>query len=297
LLDGEVDQAWAEAPGWKSTRAAKREMLLCQTRPLGDCRFALPRPPRPHALLAPASFVARVERSGRLTEDVVVMQVRLDRPLGFAPGQFVLLAAPGVPGYRAYSMVNAPDQSGMIELIAKRKPGGRLSELLFSNGLHDVEFRAFGPLGRAVFAADRAGDLLVVAGGTGLAGPLSILHTASAARHFEAHRAAVYFGVRRASDLFFLDRLSSLKERHGPALDITIALSEEVPAPSLIRAHPNLTFVQGLMHEAIDADPPLDLTSPSAYLAGPPLAVEAATRVVMNPLRIAPERIFFDRFN
>lgn len=296
LVAGEVEEAWADAPGGQGVRRDKGELLLCQTRARSDCRFGVSQRPRPGADASPAHGTGRVRRSGRLTHDVILMQLGLDRPLSFRAGQFLLLAAPAVPGFRAYSIVNPPNGGAAIELIAKRKPAGGLSEILFSSTLHEVPLRVFGPLGRAVFDPLRGGDLLLVAGGTGLAGPMSILESAAAAGYFAAHRAALYFGVRTAADLFFLDRLSSLKQRHSEAIEITVALSDEPVPSALPRAFPELAFVAGLVHEAIGSNPPRGLATPSAYLAGPPLAVDAATRIVLRSIQVPPSRIHFDRF-
>ena len=69
-----------------------------------------------------------------LAPDVLGFRVELERPRDFDAGQFVLLAAPGVPGYRAYSMCNFERSARRLEFVARRKPAGGFSEWLFQAG-------------------------------------------------------------------------------------------------------------------------------------------------------------------
>ena len=297
VLEGEVETAWPEAPGAQGLRADRREILLCQSRARGDCRVAVgKRLPKALVPLPPRHMRGRVIRSGRLTHDVVLLQMRLDTAMAFLPGQFMLIAATDVAGHRAYSMVNAPEGGDNVELIIKRKPGGAMSELLFSRKLHQVEFDVFGPLGHACLQLHEPGDALCIAGGTGIAGLMSVLTAASQDGWLDQYRACVYFGVRHVRDLFFLDRLSDLGNRHPGHLDITIAISDE-PTPEILTfKHDGLRFFQGMVHEAPDAHPPVLGEMPLAYIAGPPGAVEAATRVALLTYEIPSNRILFDKF-
>ncbi|MGE0801110.1 MAG: 2Fe-2S iron-sulfur cluster-binding protein [Lautropia sp.] len=297
LVQGRVDPAWPQAPGAQALRAAHGEILLCQSRLAGDCRVRIGKSRPPAASITRPRFTeGRVVRSGRLTHDVVLLQMALDAPMPFLPGQFLLIAAPGVPGFRAYSMVNAPDGGDRVELIVKRKPEGALSAVLFSRSLHRLTFQVFGPLGRACLQLHAPGDALCIAGGTGIAGLMSVLEAASRDGWLREHRASVYFGVRHVQDLFFLDRLSALRERHPDHLDITIAISDE-PAPATVAfKHDGLRFFQGMVHEAPQSHPPILGEQPLAYIAGPPAAVAAATRVALLNYRIPSGRILFDRF-
>jgi toluene monooxygenase electron transfer component len=296
VLCGEVESAWPEAPAAARLVPARREVLMCQARARSAVSLEIPRRASTAVQPPPSRFAATVQEHGLLTHDVVLMRLALSRGLVFQAGQFCLLAAPGIEGFRAYSMVHAPDGGATAEFIAKRKPGGALSGLLFSRQLPGVVFEGFGPLGRAVLQPQDDGDLLVMAGGTGIAGPMSVLETASRAGHFREHRASVYFGVRAARDLFFLERLSALAQQHPGQLQVVVAVSDE-PVPAWESSlHPDITFVHAMLHEAPLLQPPQALGAPTAFLAGPPPAVEASTRLVMTRMGVPPQRIRFDRF-
>ena len=129
----------------------------------------------------------------------------------FQAGQFVVLEAAGIAGGRAYSMVNFEADIDRIALLLKRKPGGRFSDWLFDNPSSDAEVDVFGPLGRAVFRPQEDRNIVCIAGGSGIAGMMSILECAAQADHFRTHKGVVFFGVRTLEDTFYLEQLSRLR--------------------------------------------------------------------------------------
>lgn len=299
VVSGEVELAWPQAPGLKFLKPGGTEVLLCQTYARSDCSFAVRPGPEVDvdAPNLPASYRGRVSGSGMLTHDVLIIEVALDRPMHFVAGQFALFAAPGVEGFRAYSMVNRAGPTSFLELVVKRKPGGTLTDLLFAQNLGGLQFDVMGPLGRATFNAQAdSGDLVLAAGGTGIAGLMSVLADASGSGHLESHRAAVFFGVRTATDLFFLDRFAALRRRHPDTLRVVIATSEEDVPEAVAAAYPLLQFERGFVHEALADRDFSEFANVTAYAAGPVPAVEALTSVLITRHRLPPTRIRFDRF-
>jgi len=113
-----------------------------------------------------------------------------------------------------------------IELLIKRKPGGGFSEWVFDRGHADVELKVFGPLGRATFSPTASRHLLVIAGGSGIAGMMSILDRAMQEGYFLRHRGHVFFGVRTWQDRFYLDDFARMKAAFPDNMSVTIALSD-----------------------------------------------------------------------
>jgi toluene monooxygenase electron transfer component len=299
LLSGEVEDLWVEAPGRKTLRPGNGEILLCQSSPKSECSIGVRMPTaaissRP----TPAYFTGRVQRSGMLTHDVLIMELSLDCPMEFLAGQFALVEIPEVDGFRAYSMVNFAQSSDRLELIVKRKPGGALSNALFSPGLSSMTFRVFGPLGSATFDAEQSGtgDLICVAGGTGIAGITAILSHASESGYLNDHKAVVCFGVRASADLFFLDRFAALKRKHPTTLKVVVATSEQEVSPAIREMYSSLEFCSGFVHEALASQDLGSFANVIAYAAGPPPAVEAATSVLLTKHRVPVDRIRFDKF-
>src|SRR6266540_1923523 len=150
-----------------------------------------------------------VLRGGRmLTHDVIAFGVELERPCDFDAGQFVVLAAPGVEGYRGYSMTNFERGARRLDFVVKKKPGGALSQWLFEAPREGARLGVFGPLGKATFYPALGKNIVCIAGGSGIAGMMSILARAAQERYFEHHRGRVFFGVRTLRDAFFLQELT-----------------------------------------------------------------------------------------
>lgn len=297
LLSGEIDDAWPEAPGRKYLKAAD-EFLMCQCTVRGD--VALEVTGFVDALepdvFVPAAVAGRIRQTRMLTHDVMSLRVEIDRPMDFDAGQFVLLRVPGIAGFRGWSMVNHERGTSVLEFVVKKKPGGALSEWLFAERRADIPVDVYGPLGSATFQPSLARNVVCIAGGSGIAGMMSILARAAKDDYFRDYRGDVFFGVRTMKDAFYLDELSRLRERCGEQLSVTIALSEEAaPATSQID-HPLLQFDQGYVHEVAGRRMKGKLQGSRAYLAGPAPAVDASVRMLLMS-RVSTDNIRYDKFS
>ena len=291
LLSGKVRDRWPGAPGKKYVKEQAGEFLMCQcaaedalTLEVSKFVYAV----EPGACV-PQSSGGTVRGVRALTHDVMGFALELDRPRDFDAGQFALLAADGVEGYRAYSMCNYERGARKLDFVVKKKPDGGFSQWLFGGDREGARLEAFGPLGRATFDPALGKNLLLIAGGSGIAGMMSILARAQASRYFENHQAWVFFGVRTMKDAFFLDQLAASKAQ------VTIALSEE-PAPKK-SAWPRLRFENGLVHEVAKRAMAGKYQNVRAYVAGPPPAVDAAIRVLLLDARLSTDNIRYDKFS
>ena len=299
LIEGQVDDDWPEAPGYAKLRRERGELLMCQCVALGDCSLEVATVVTPMAAggVRPADGDAVIRRSVMLTHDVVALSLELARPLDFEAGQFVLLSAPGVAGARAYSMVNFARGAERLEFVVKKKPGGLLSEWLFGGPVDGTRVRLFGPLGGATFAPDMGKSLLCVAGGSGIAGMMSILACATEARYFARHPGDVFFGVRTRRDVFFLDELAALQAHSPGALRVTIALSDEDVDPELPARYPSLGFAKGFVHAVAGLGMKGRFENVRAYAAGPPPMVDATLRMLLVEGKLRSDNIRYDKFS
>ncbi|HEX5769308.1 MAG TPA: methanesulfonate monooxygenase, partial [Burkholderiales bacterium] len=173
--------------------------------------------------------------------------------------------------------------------LVKRKPDGAFSEWLFGANREGARLETFGPLGKATFEPGLGKNLLLVAGGSGIAGMMSILARAEAANYFAHHKGWVFFGVRTMKDAFFLEELSQTKA------EVTVALSEDdVPQHN---AWPGLKFQKGLVHEVAKSAMAGKYHNVRAYVAGPPPAVDAAIRVLLLDAKLTTDNIRYDKFS
>lgn len=297
-VEGEIVASWEAAPGAGYLKPERGEFLMCQSTASADCRIDIPAAvdQRQRPRVVPVYGRATITQMLRLTHDVVAVHLDLDTPLTFDAGQFIVLRAPGIEGYRAYSMVNFAQPARNIEFVIKRKPGGHFTDWLFDREVVGSSLEWFGPLGKAVFDPAEQRTMLCIAGGSGIASIMSILARAQEARHFDHFDAQVFFGVRGNDDVFYLDRFSAYVSAFPGRLGVTIALSHEAPSEALARAHPGLTLAGGFVHEVAAKAMAGKTAGRVAYLAGPPPMVDAAIRMLVVQARLPARDIRYDKF-
>jgi len=297
LLTGEPASAWPEAPGYKLLKPG--EILMCQALPGAGCTLQVAQAAAPMAIGAcvPAHLKAVIAHRKHLTHDVISLDLDLDRPIDFEAGQFMVMTVPGIPGGRAYSMVNYARRTRRLVFVVKAKPGGRLSEWLFGDGVEGTAVRLFGPLGHATFHPDVKRHVLCIAGGSGIAGMMAILSRACEDRHFDQHRGHLFFGVRTSRDLFFLDELLGFKKMAPEQLHITLALSDADVEPAIVDAHPHFAFARGMVHAVAGEHMKGKFENVRAYAAGPPPMVNATLRMLLLEGRLKSAEIRYDKFS
>jgi toluene monooxygenase electron transfer component len=299
VMEGEAEMAWAEAPGAAKLKRERGDCLLCQTRITTDAVVRVPTDKARRvngATVMPAHRRGRLEAPRHLTHDVMEFALALDAPMRFEAGQFVIVEAPGLTGARAYSMVNFAHETDRAVFVVKRKPGGGFSDWLFGGNVEGAGLRVFGPLGSATFHEGEGRNILCIAGGSGIAGIMSILDRATAAGHFARHRGDVFFGVRTLADGFYLDALAGFVERAGGNLSVTLALSHEDAGDGPHPDHPGIRLDTGFVHEAAARAMAGRYDAPLGYVAGPPPMVDAAIRLLITQGKLPVSDIRYDKF-
>ena len=244
----------------------------------------------------PTSLKGRINSAKLLTHDVIFLRIGLDQAVEFDAGQFVMIQVPGVVGFRGWSMVNYQRHAETLDFVVKKKPAGGISEWLFNNQCEGLEVELFGPLGGATFYPSLAKNILCIAGGSGIAGMMSILARAAQDGYFTQYKGDVFFGVRTMKDAFFLDEFSRLRGQCGEKLNVTIALSEEDPPASALTEYPQLAFDKGFVHEVAGSYMHGRYQNVRAYLAGPPPAVDASIRMLLQA-RLTTDNIRYDKYS
>ena len=301
LVSGEIDHGWSEAPGKKSLKIDRGEFLMCQCVAQTDCEIRIPSPVtrKDQEDSVPECLTGSITGFEKLTADVQSFRVLLDQPVGFQAGQFMLLQLPGVEGTRAYSMVNFAEKTDKLEFVIKQLKGGKCSEWLFDQQPAETDVTLFGPLGQAIFEPQLEHDLLLLAGGSGIAGMMAMLEHADNSGYIQKNSVDLIFGVRTEQDIFYLQSLIEYANRNPDNLQITIALSDvetvsethklaetEIPA--------NLKLESGFVHEHISDSRTNENTM--AFIAGPPPMVDASIRELIAGCEFSVERIRYDKF-
>src|SRR5260370_6250350 len=169
-------------------------------------------------------------------------------------------------------MVNFERATTRLDFVIKKKPGGGASEWLFKGGAIGAQVELFGPLGAATFYPNLGKNILCIAGGSGIAGMMSILARARQERYFDQFDGHVFFGVRTYKDAFYLAELSQLAREFPDRLRVTIALSDEAVPAHASQEHPELRFDQGFVHEVAGRAMQGQEQNVRAYLSGTPPA-------------------------
>jgi len=298
LIAGEVDDLWPQAPGRKFLKQAG-EFLMCQCAARNDCTVeaaSLVYNMDPGAC-SPAFRAGTIKETKALTRDVIGFSVALAEPADFDAGQFMTMQVPGVAGYRGYSMVNFERVATRLDFVVKKKPGGGASDWLFTGNADGAPVELFGPLGAATFYPNLGKNVLCIAGGSGIAGMMSILARAQQERYFDQFNGDVFFGVRTYADAFYLAELSQLASGFPERLNVTVALSDEAVPAQARRAHPALGFDHGLVHEVASKAMQGKYQNVRAYLAGPPPAVDASIRMLLLEAKLPADNIRYDKFS
>lgn len=184
-------------------------------------------------------------------------------PFDFSAGQFASVTFAGCPP-RDYSMANVPGDP-TLEFHIRQTAGGATSAYVAHRLKLGDEVRVEGPFGTSYLRESHRGPIIAVAGGSGMAPIKSIVERALAEKL--PQHIYFYFGVRAERDLYLDGYFADLARTH-PHLHFTTVLSEGEGAGRRT----------GLVHEAVAADFD-EFDGCKAYLAGPPVMVEAATQL------------------
>jgi NAD(P)H-flavin reductase len=151
--------------------------------------------------------------------------VRPRKRYDYLPGQSVSLETDLRPRlWRYYSPANAPRPDGLLEIHVKARDGGPVSSALVRRvGVGDV-LRLGPPMGHLALDRESDRDLLLIAGGMGLA-PLKALID-QVVRNGPARRVDLFVGFRTEDQIYDRADLQRL-ERENPWLTVTLVVSED----------------------------------------------------------------------
>lgn len=284
LLEGRCHYPRHPPMALSASEQARGAVLLCQAVPQTDLRIAAREVVSVEDM--PCRRVELEVRDKRLlAADVaaLVLAVRDDKPLRWLPGQYLdILLADG--RRRAFSIANAPNASGTVELHVRHVAGGGFTSRVFDQLEPGDRLEAEGPLGTFVPREDSERPMLLVAGGTGFAPIKAIVE------HFLALGTArpmhLYWGARSAADLY-LKRLPEQWARDNPGFRFQPVVSDPENARQAgVRA--------GLIHEAVLEDQP-SLAGFDVYLCGPPALIDAGRHAFVDA-DLPEEQLYYDSF-
>lgn len=279
LVEGEVETLFAEAPSISPRDARRNKILACQTSPTSDLVI---KPTwvqdTPRDGLAAERCAAVLSARDEIGPGIFRLRFTLEHEVPFREGQHAVIEV-GDGLRRCYSMSNRPGTT-TAEFIMKRYDGKLGSETVsgLSPGDDVVIEMPFGEM----WLQDTDAPVCLVAGGTGIAPILSLLHQLAADR--DPRPVRVVYGANVLDELVCWEDLASL--------------GSELPNAALIgalaRPHPGWEGVEGLVTHALD--PMLEeLSEAEFYIAGPPVMTNAVRKqLAENGIQL--NRIRYDSF-
>jgi NAD(P)H-flavin reductase/hemoglobin-like flavoprotein len=157
----------------------------------------------------PASWLARIVEHERIGWDLAKITVQPSEPIPYRAGQYVSVETPQRPRlWRYLSPANAPRSDGAMEFHVRAVEGGWVSRAIVAHSRVGDTWRIGPPLGRMHVDPASGRELLMVAGGTGVA-PVKALLEDIAARP-RRPRTHVFLGGRTWDDLYDITSLRRL---------------------------------------------------------------------------------------
>jgi len=183
---------------------------------------------------SPDSWDADVVSVERRTMDLTLLRVQPRHTFRFRPGQSVSMEIPQRPRlWRYFSPANAPRQDGSIDLHVQQIDGGQVSPTVVRSLKVGDTVKLGAPVGERLTRRDGdARDLLMVAGGTGLAPLLAVLEQIDHEwqRSGAAPLVHLFHGVRMPWHLYDRPRLRELAEKR-PWFEYTEVVSDDPSYP------------------------------------------------------------------
>lgn len=211
-----------------------------------------------------------------LNKDVMKVILRLPPNSGFrfVAGQYINLIYKDIR--RSYSLANAEQIDGYLEIQVKRVDQGLMSEYLFTKASQNDLLRIEGPLGTFSYREDDSENIILMATGTGIAPIKAIIE--SLKKGLNRKMIYVVWGGRVLEDLY---------------LDLSTTNLKLVFVPVLSREKID-NFYFGYVQDAV-LDLGLDLKKTTVYACGSEIMIRDAYDVfIKNGLR--QNRFYSDAF-
>lgn len=255
-------------------------VLTCQMVPESDCIIRIPAT-SDVAKTSLSTFKGTLATIERLSDTAIGFSITLaDRAgLGFLPGQYVNIMVPGTDQARSFSFSSGPtaDEAGF--LIRNTSHGVLTTYLRDRAQIGDaIEFN--GPLG-SFYLREIKRPALFLAGGTGLAPFLSMLHKIE--QDGSDHPVHLIFGVTNDVDLVRIDELEGYAQRI-PNFTFTCCVASEDSD------YPNKGYVTRYITPEHLNSGVVDI-----YLCGPPPMVDAV-RTFLSEEGITPASFYYEKF-
>jgi p-cymene methyl-monooxygenase electron transfer component len=282
LISGKVDAITPFSYTLSKEELAAGYILACQAVPKSDLVVEV-------EIASGAPIIAETQPAKMialddLTHDIKRVRWSVERPVRYRAGQYANVRWAGGSEHRSYSFAAAPEAAGLTTLttFARHVPGGQFTDLLFSGDPLNHTYEIDGPHGN-FWLRDGTGPILCIAGGSGLAPLISLLH--DAANRKVRRDCVLLFGARGERDLYAADEISAIRNKWTGGFDYWPVLSEEKAG--------------GHRHGMVTQFVPEALArlggGAHGYMCGPPPMIDAGIAALIDA-GIGLDDIHYDKF-
>ena len=289
LLEGQVHHGQHSESALSRAEETAGTTLFCCAHPQSNLLIEA-REVQGSSDIAIRKVPCRINAILKPSNDVAILKLQLPAAerFQFLAGQYLeFLLKDGQR--RAYSIANAPDQDGPLELHIRHLPGGLFTDLVFGTknpALKEKDILRFeGPLGSFFLREDSKKPIIFVAAGTGFAPIKSIIEQMQAKKMDRPIH--LYWGGRRPSDLY-LNALCASWESGIPHF-------KYIPVVSDAQAGDEWSGRTGFVHQAVMRDHP-DLAGFQVYACGAPAMIHAARSDFVSQCHLPEDEFFADAF-
>jgi NAD(P)H-flavin reductase/hemoglobin-like flavoprotein len=173
----------------------------------------------------PAVWMARVMEHRRVSHDLAIVRVQTSQPVPYLAGQYVTVETPQRPRmWRSLTPANAPGPDCVMEFHVHTVPGGWVSRAIVSHARVGDVWRIGPPMGQMTLDPRSRADLLMVAGGTGLAPARSLIEQLMI--DGTDRKVALFVGGRTWDSLYDIDTLRRMAQ-DNPWLTVVPVVEED----------------------------------------------------------------------
>jgi phenol hydroxylase P5 protein len=230
-------------------------------------------------------YVATVTDIVDLSPTIKGVHLKLERPMTFQAGQYINIELPGVDGPRAFSLANPPSKADEVELHVRLVPGGAATTYIHEQLKPGDELNLSGPYGQFFVRSSQPGDLIFIAGGSGLSSPQSMI--LDLLEQNDERKITLFQGARNQAELYNRELFEALDRDH--------ANFTYVPALSDAADDADWQGFRGYVHEAAREHYDGRFAGNKAYMCGPPPMIDAAITALMQG-RLFERDIFMEKF-
>ena len=271
LVTGEVFHTDYQTSAMSEAELSAGNVLLCCAYAQTDLTIIC-REVNAIAGLKPRILPARLAKKEQLAHDVIALHLQLPATerLQYLAGQYIeIILKDGKR--RAFSIANAPHDTGFLQLHIRTIPNGVFSEYVVNELQEKAILRLEAPFGQFFLREDSDKPIVFIAGGTGFAPIKAIIEHML---HNNIKRDVfLYRGARQLRDLY----MSDLCEKWAAL----IPHIHYIPVLSDATFDDNWQGRTGLVHQAV-LDDFIDLSGFQAYACGAPGLVNIAQQTFVD---------------